>query len=471
MKLEVCIFVYCFVVCSTCLEEDGFDLKNLEELDLQELLNLSSSGDDGHRKANARYKSKYGHLPVEIVHGRTMEVNSDMEDIIKSCHHSNITADEDGIDIGINIAGQFLKSFGQSIESLSIECVHMLGNKKKEIGKFINDYCSETLVEFKAIRYEDGAFDDMEKPFKKVERVIFQGHWQSVSENSLRFDQLFPNLNNLIVTTDVDCHIFDCTFPHLKYLNAKMDEPSNLFKFIQKHKQIRKLNLRKSSMQLLKIVNENLPKLEYFEFTVPIDILHYHDPAITFEQYEKVRIREYHYDNIVGKIAFNQLKHLELNVIEKVCEVWADFIGTNNELETLIIEHGHFINSALLRLSTILSSLIEADIACDSEVEVETIAQFVSNNPKMTKTQLKFTKSVLPLARQSMTSGLTEKLGKEWIVTAVDKAITSINITKSTSFVPVESTTILGTTNGTSHPLSSVITILFLAIIVNSLTL
>lgn len=249
--------------------------------------------------------------------------------------------------------------------------------------------------------------------------------WKNLSENSLGLDELFPVMRILNLTYPLGGHIFDRIYPNLEELNAFNTPLPDLIKFIEKHPHIKRLRLRKSSVELLQVVNDKLPELEVFDFHLPKDLHLYQGDQIKLERYEKVGIRDYDHRNILGKIAFNQLKHLELTIVGKVNENWIEFIGENTALETLIIAQGDLINSMVLKLSTKLNSLIKADIWCYSDIEVDTIVQFLMCNAQMTKTHLTFTKSSILFI-----DALTKRLENDWTVTTADKSFRRIGISK-----------------------------------------
>lgn len=166
MKFEI-IVIFCFVVHYTLsLKKDASSvdsrLERIEELDIRELLNVSLTSARGYREANIVYAYKYRDLPVEI--GYTLKNNCD------------ISIRNDDLHIGPMIAEQFFMAFGPSIgKVLSIAYIYVHGNEHNEFGKLVNNYCSETLLEFQAKHFKEGTFDDMHKPFKNVQRVDFDG--------------------------------------------------------------------------------------------------------------------------------------------------------------------------------------------------------------------------------------------------------------------------------------------------------
>lgn len=387
----------------------------LEKLgeNITELLKFSQKSNDSHREANELYKSKYGNLTVAVYDG--LRKNREIKII------------NNRLAVGPDIFHEFLIGFGQSIENLSINYYFISAAKYKEIGKWINTYCSETLVEFKVEYYMEGGFDEMETPFKKVERMAFDGLWRNLSANKMAFNELFPEMRVLNLSRYSDGHIFDCNYKNLIELNTDVEPTVNFRHFFEKNSQIEKLRLVKlSSMEQLQTINDKLPNVHILSFCVPIDLLTYQGPNITFEHIREVTVRDFNYKMRAQKIAFKQLKQLELSINLKIDGIWIDFISSNKGLKTLIITDGELTNSTITELSTRINGLVEADIRCDSNVEIKTIEYFLRSNPLMKKTILNFPKgSILYI------SFLNNLLKNKWTVVSMNKQISQISITKS----------------------------------------
>lgn len=167
MKFET-FLISCFfaINLSISMENDTLSmddqLENLSELSINDLLNTCITYYNISPEANGIYKSKYGHLPVGIIH----DIKNENRDIIVA---------NESLHVGPEIAKQFLMIFGQSIESVFIEYTFTVPGRHNEIGKWVNTYCWETLKEFKVKSFEAGGFDDMLKPFKRVVRVAIDG--------------------------------------------------------------------------------------------------------------------------------------------------------------------------------------------------------------------------------------------------------------------------------------------------------
>lgn len=494
MKFETFLFSCFFIIhLSASIENDTLGIddqsENLSELSLNDLLNKCIKYYDISPEANAIFKSKYGHLPVSIIH----DIKNENRDIFVA---------NASLHVGPEVAKQFLMIFGQSIESVFVEYTSTVPGRHNEIGKWVNTYCWETLKEFKVKSFEAGGLDDMRKPFKRVERVAIDGLWR-IKINALSFSELFPEMRVLNLTGHFGNYILKHQCSNLVEFNTDSIPNKDLIKFIEMHPQLKKLQLATTSRELLAMVSDKLADLHVIGFTVPKDLtphddLSLYDDSITFEHVHEATIKESTWCKMQkSKIQFKQLKKLELNVNEKFDEVWLDFIGANKALIILTINGGDLNDTTLNELSMKIDSLNQVNIRCDSSVEVKTVAKFLRSNPSMSETVLNFSEG-----SKSFVDSLKRELRIDWDVTAVNDDFSKVNIIRlcspsidvdvevpnvtadisnSTEFTPIPSTEVVAQNvststnnlgNGASNTFSNIVkTITLLAFIINVIVL
>lgn len=441
MELKIIAALLGFIIFTTSGEEfvdERLDDAELSKYDVSKLIKVSLASDRGYRVARTIFKWNYGHYTVEIGHDtRQIYTWSDQ------MYVSHVTAE------------QFLYSFCNSFEKLFVDYYVIPLDKQKAIGKYVNEYCSDTLVEFRAKQYSQDAFDNMTKPFTKVEHVAFDGVWKHIDSNSLGLNELFPNVRILNLTYS-DGYILDRVFPKLVELNGDIDPSPALAKFIQKNSQINKLRLKSTSVEVLRAI-DNLHNLKHLAFHVPSDMKAYKDdPVIQFGHVSDVSVTDLNRSIESGKIKFKQLKKLQLTISEQLDDAWIDIIAQNKDLDTLKITGGVLNNSTLLTLASKLSKLVEANVHCDSNIDIESIVTFLKSNPNMKTFTLNLPKSSVQYfnALEDKFSA-TENL-KVFQVAPVDMRFDSIEISKRTS------------ANGASYLfVSSTVAITLVTIVVN----
>lgn len=419
MKVEIFLILFYFGVHHSCSSDEPVTNENYplkKDFEVLKLLNDSLQSESGHKEANAIYKQKYGQKRVEISH-----VSKGSDQFLS---HNNCLYIDHGL------AEDFLKAFGNSIEKLTIAYRFIPSFKHRRISELVNIYCHETLVEFEAkyCQWVPGALDDMREPFKKVERVIFNGEWKELNETTLGLGDLFPEMSILNLSYE-DGYIFNHNYPHLVELIA--DKPTSLgfTKFIENNPQIKKLRVQDTSVDFLKVVNEKLPELEVFAFTVPKEFKQYNGSKFLFENVTEVLIRDTSDSFKAEKLGFKQLNNFTMAAyVDSINDEWIDFIGDNKNLKILFVSVGYLNNTSLMKLTKKTGSLVEAKIRCNIYTDSDTIAQFIENNKHMETVTL-----TTPRDSVKFTERLAKTLKKEWKVAPVNNNLSVLLITKSGS--------------------------------------
>lgn len=417
-KMESKFFaVLCCVLFSTSLGKEVLDsrLEDLELLRLPALLNVSLTSERGLRETNTLFKWRYRHFSIQIEHD------------LRGIYTWN-----NEMYVHYEIAEKFLKAFGKSFEKLSVAYNLIPLNKHQEIGAHINEYCSDSLVEFKAKHVTEGAFNNMTNPFTKVKHVAIDGVWKDIDSNAFDLDELFPKMKVLNLTY-AGGYILDRVFPNLEELNADIEPSPRLANFLQRNSHIKKLRLKSTSVEVLRAVSK-LSKLDSVGFHVPDDLKSYKDdPVIQFEHITDVAIADLNRHIKSGKITFKQLKKLHLTVAEQLDDVWIDFIGQNKDLETLIVTGGNLNNSTFFKLASKVDKLVEADVRCNFGLDIESIVKFLESKTNMKTVTLRFPKGSVPYFNDLADKlSSTENL-KDFEVAPVDMRFDSIQITKTLS--------------------------------------
>lgn len=413
MNLKVFVVLCSIVVYfSTTLEAAVAQSDNqTEKVDLLELLNSASENDKSREDANNVFASKFGDNLVEISYVREGDI---------------FHWDERIIFIGPTMVEKFLKAFGQSIQKLSI-AYNMIGDieQKAKVGALVNEHCSETLQEFEAKGCTEETFVGIKKPYTKVERVVFSGVWNELGDsNNLSLDKLFPQMRVLNLTY-TGGYLLDQHYKNLVELNGEIEPSTNLAIFIGKNPQIKTLRLQKTTVDILKTVNEKLKELEIFAFEVPLDIRTYEGPEFLFENVAEVAITDLFGFFKNGKISFKQLNKIELSVYGKLNDDWIDFITANKNVTILNVLVGTLNDTSFSKLSNELNKLVEAHVRFEFNVKTDDVVEFIEGNPELNALSLTF-----PTGSALFLNELIDKLGKEWNIATTNSHFTTISLTK-----------------------------------------
>lgn len=289
----------------------------------------------------------------------------------------------------------FLKHLGQSISRLTLEhgssqellMQSITFQVVRSINELINFYCSNSLVELKIVNYYANFFEEMTRPFKYVEKITIIGWFKKLGTSTLTFDELFPAIKQI---TLANVEVFSPKtiarrFPHLEHLQMEVSGSfleCDVEAVLKRNPQIRSLNLDGISRHLLRVVSENLPKLETFEF---------HPTGFTFNNSNKeptivfnsVRILSIFTLHIMKNIIFNNVVELHTTAISMVDRnriSWTEFIQRNIHLKQLHLERVCIDTEQLQELASANLSLDKITLELCGAVDDETMADFVENN-------------------------------------------------------------------------------------------
>lgn len=415
---KIFFILSCFCVVFSTSEEVGFS--NGDKSESEYLLKLMHSAQiprSGlYQRANEKFRQKYGQSQIKISY-----VPKDNGQIIVS---------NETIFIDHELTPKFLRAFSESIKKLSITC-NLPDVSRKETARLVNEHCTDTLEEFQAIKCNSETFGVMNKPFKKVTKVAFEGDWERHDEHPLGLNKLFPEMTVLNLTyTGHSSALYGRYYPKLVELNTFILPPYDFGRIIQKNQQLKKLRLEESEMGFLHFVSQNLTDLETLAFNIPSDLPNYQQPAIKFERVKELSVTDFHHRFRSGKFSFKNLKHFELLVKGNIRDEWINFIGDNKDLASLTITTGYFNDVTLTSLSKKFNGLIEAKINCDSALGVDSIADFLENNKQMKNISLNFERSTAAYFKD-----LVKKLDKQWKIEPIDMDFTILSATKVEPYI------------------------------------
>lgn len=319
-----------------------------------------------------------------------------------------------------------LKQFGHLISHLLIVYssneLYLDVASTNIISKSINLHCSNTLTHFEIFSHHETFFDEMVKPFEKVEKLLIRGKYNKLGSNSLVFVELFPIIHQLnleyIEVNDTSC--IDQEFSHLEKLHidiSRNDNPSRfteneVFNILKRNPQIRSLELDKSSRKFLMKVNQILPRLEslrllhYFPFSESVE-------RIVFENVKNFSIAE-SAESAPKNIEFPKLMeyHTE-NLKPGLYNKWMELVENSTYLKKLYVEK---VNDArLLNLTTIGLNLSEVYFNLKSDVNDQTIVRFIKNNEQL-KT-IHFTRDTYKInVFKTVAETLRQQYGDKWTI-------------------------------------------------------
>lgn len=408
MNFGIILILCCIIIQSCiCFEVDITVNETDSSADDLEFFNLLNDVQKLQSSVNRYFIRKNGQMPVEITH---------MSNEFLILNNRLL--------IDYSAAEKFLSILGNVIKRLAIEYVSIPPLRHREIGNLVNLYCFESLLEIEVNNCGEGALDRMEKRFKNVESVIFDGEWQKLKNNSLSFGQLFPAMQRLTLIYS-DGYILDYNYPKLTELIFISPNP-NLSRLLQNNPQIQAMTLRDSSTEFLQIINENLPNLTTIAFDVPNDLNDYNGSKIIFYNVTKASINDFSWNFRSNKFHFEQLETLEVLVEEDFSDEWAVFMANQSGQKFVTIAIANFTENNSLKLPAHLNCSFTLRLGC-SLIEAMPMVNFLNNNKDLKNLALNCPQKQSKAFAESLDYALDE----EWKISPVNNNNCDFSLTKT----------------------------------------
>lgn len=214
--------------------------------------------------------------------------------------------DREIVQININMAANILSTFGHMMEKVLINYNPFNETQSRKINEYVSNYCSESLIELYFYGCTENPLIGMPKQFQKVKAVSFVpfgGKMVPIGNETHNINDFFPELQRLHLVVEYweNADFINLAYPYLKELKLGLMvnsiDVAVIEELLTKNSQIQSLELKSTSLLLLKKVNDIVPNLEKLSYDVDI-----------FGQNE-----EFNYE---GEIRFKNVKRLSISFSE-----------------------------------------------------------------------------------------------------------------------------------------------------------
>lgn len=368
-----------------------------ENSDFHGLLALARISDVIAKYAVDLYKWKYASKPILI------------SDHLSEQEKSSVGELETHISIkNYDLVKLTLKVFGNHIKTLVINYIEIDLNQRKEIHRFIDRHCTDSLTAMTLMGTDENVLKNFRSPLKMVENVTIDGELKSKSYSiihlssffsykNLKLNQIYPGLRRLTLNrmNVPDASILDVEFPRLEHVKITLlPEPFRNYSYKTKPAMI-KLFEKNPQIQTLILLNCN--SLDYLRIASSL-------PNLSLLQVNFLPLKgEYVGSKIrfmnVKKIGFNMKNNIDLSEIvtfEKVNELVL-VCGGKEECKGFPIK-GNFNNLYIVRYSFSNEEFLELDkkapnlkdmfIASDEDINRFHILNFIQGNRKLKKLRI-----------------------------------------------------------------------------------
>lgn len=286
-----------------------------------------------------------------------------------------------------------VKYFGRVIRNLEVNYSSMDMKRTKKINQAINKYCSKTLVQFDLQYCNENSLEKLTQPFVNVESVFIGSQLTKSTNDSLPFDQLFPNIKNLYFDflSKLDENYIDCYLSHLEHLYIGIAQRSRekiepkFENFIKRNPHIFSIALNNISPKFLSIVNELLPNLQ----DLTLWLFETNGRSIHFENVTTFEMQIGLHDSPVN-ITFSKLEELRMSLYIDRYHEWIDFFRNHPNLKRLHIKE-IFQNRMPLPFDALMvefPNLEEMSMQYKPNENVESLIAFLNSHEKLVKFEL-----------------------------------------------------------------------------------
>lgn len=378
----------------------------LEELRDVDLLSVAQTNEHFSRLAAYVFSRKHPNANIEI-----NDPESDARpDILDLTHLRNA-----------EMVSNVLKHFGTSIAKLRV--VYLSDEKDSNITLVrtangqINLQCAKSLVEIDIDSYFESFFDEMTRPFERVENVTIYGQFKKLGNSNMTLAEIFPVMKRLVTSKleISDKSGIDQEYPHLEHLGVIIhynDDPlrlteADVIKILRKNPQIRSLKLHCDNLTILQTVNELLPNLEILEFSSHpshSDVIIEND--INFKNVKILTLYPSH-KVIPENLRFENLEELHSDAFPGSSNWGIKLASQSKALQRLYIDLGCIDTIDLEMIISANFTLAEISLNICLSCEDERIVQFIENSHQIKV----FRMNSLP---ESSVQFIQENLGNKW---------------------------------------------------------
>lgn len=399
----------------TALNWDCLDLI-FSEMNFMDLLNMNEVSKEFSTLAADAFRRKFASKTISVVNTRDLLFGREPPYYVRKFLQDvqdprKCTIESGRIQLqNVHLALKTLKYFGNVIEKLDLSLKNCDTRHSTVIFDYVNKYCAESLAELSLNIQKGNILDQLKKPFKKVERLIFniQPDLKLEHRNAPPMNQTFPSLRALILEKTPVYYVneyFNCYLPKLEHFSLRYGFKyinEELFKnVIQSNPQIRSIDFEHGNERFLEEINLMLPQLEHLAI----------HSAVTAH-------REIHFENVIKfktnsfegtlNIHFPKLQEFQLFFTpEKGAELFA-FLENHTHLRRLHTQcwkmSGTEFEGIISRLPNLEEMFLENHYGL---AQIDSIVKFLETDQKIMEFRLGFTEN-------SQKQELQSKLQCEW---------------------------------------------------------
>lgn len=278
-----------------------------------------------------------------------------------------------------------LRHFGKYIESFQIIFANADSYEAKMISKFINDNCSESLVEIELDISKGNALKYMAQPFKRVQNVHFLNKLPKMAPSVVRMNETFPAMRVLSLShLDTEIDYLNCFLPHLEHVEivrGKVSGDHVIFNLFGINPHIKSISLFKYWPTFLNDFTAIAPQLEHITLCSCKSPIR-HDKATKLTTTDNA--------TSPNNVIMPKLQDLEMYFDSEFYDEWMDFLGTHQNIKRLVLQFKNLNDYQFQDLTEMLSNVEELLVVSTNRrlLRVETIVELLKKHEKLMRFNL-----------------------------------------------------------------------------------
>lgn len=290
--------------------------------------------------------------------------------------------------VDFSMAQKVLRIFGHIISKLQFNYDRYNPIQARRMARYINKYCSESLVEIKLYSFKESVLELWDIPFAKVQNVyLIRGIFTS---KSFDLNTIFPSMQRLELEwiTIPESKYLVQHYPHLKHF--KMSDTKIIEKILSLNHQIQSVYVwGEYNFDFLRFICSESPNLsELILNGLPNDFT-----ETAFQRiYSMPNIKKFtlHLSKLIEFIPeyspfdLGQVEEFTLSCFEP-SQKWIELITQYQTIRKLNVKWGTLNSHQWLKLLRDLPNLLEIEAKWDITLPTESITDLINNNTRLEK--------------------------------------------------------------------------------------
>lgn len=396
------------------LDETSLDLKLLifDHLELNDLVAIADTNKHFLSLSQVAFARKYSK--------KTIQINDPYQNPYKrmnSMDKASVVYIHD-----YTVVLKVLMHFGHLIQKLVVKYSesHSFGPVDiNEISKMISLYCSDTLIHLEVDSFQSKFFNNLKRPFTKVQEVSVRGWFYALESLNLDSNELFPAVRRLslkYIRLSIVKSI-EREFKYLEHIHIDVTpefesehlKKINIENVLRKNAHIRSFALVSGNWELLNTINQLLPNIENLKLE-NYNVISRDRPEIIFKKVTNFTYADL--QSLPKYLTFQQITEFHFEAHPRNINELIEFVERNSHLTKIFVDKGYFNENSLKFLSTAQLNVTEMNLML-VDVSDQNILHFLRKYEKLRTIQISRNESLEPMVKM-----LNVEFEDKWIIIA-----------------------------------------------------